>query len=151
MVHILSVAAIVLGLIASPVRAEEADPAKTPFAAVGTQFIEAFNRKDVAAVAALYAEDAIRVNSGGMIRGRAAIQRAIGEGLEAGAHDLKLRYHAAQIDGNTGWSVAEYDFQTRGKDGTATPVHGLATVAWIRDGQAWKIKVHTLVNTPPPK
>lgn len=93
---LLSVAALAVVLLASPLRAEQTDPEKSPFAAVGKQFAEAFNRKDAAAVGALYTDDAIRVNQGGITRGRAAIQKSIGDGLEAGAHDLKLRYHAAQ-------------------------------------------------------
>jgi uncharacterized protein (TIGR02246 family) len=143
--------ATVLILVLEPARSEAIDPATSPFAAVGKQYIEAYNRKDAAAVAALFADDAIRVTAGGMIQGREAIQKSTEAGLEAGGHDLRLRYHHAQIDGNTGWSVAEVDFGVRGKDGSVSPVHAFATSVWVRDGAAWKIKTQSIVNTPPPK
>jgi uncharacterized protein (TIGR02246 family) len=143
--------AAVLVLMTGSVRAEAIDPATSPFAAAGKQYIEAYNRKDAAAVAALFADDAVRVTAGGIIQGREAIQKSTEAGLEAGGHDLRLRYHHAQIDGNTGWSVAEVDFGVRGKDGSVSPVHAFATSVWVRDGAAWKIKTQSIVNTPPPK
>ena len=72
-------------------------------------------------------------------------------GLEAGGHDLRLRYHHTHIDGNTGWSVAEVDFSVRGKDGSVSPMHAFATSIWVRDGGAWKIKTQSIVNAPPAK
>src|ERR1044071_2397032 len=140
-----------LVLLAEPARSEAIDPATSPFAAAGKQYIEAYNRKDAAGVAALFADDAVRVTAGGIIQGREAIQKSTEAGLEAGGHDLRLRYHHAHVDGNTGWSVAEVDFGVRGKDGSVSPVHAFATSVWVRDGAAWKIKTHSIVNTPPPK
>jgi uncharacterized protein (TIGR02246 family) len=146
---IIGTAALVL--IAGLARAEPVDPASSPFAAAGKQYIEAFNRKDAAAVAALFTDDAVRVNAQGIIRGREAIQKAVETGLNAGAHDLNLRYHVANVDGNTGWSVAEFDYRIRGKDGAVSPARGFATTVWVRDGGAWKIKGQGLVNAPPPR
>ena len=148
---ILSVAAVLLMVFAAAVRAEETDPEKSPFAALGKQYVEAYNKKDAAIVATLFAEDAIRVNASGIIRGRAAIQKAVEAGLEAGNHDLTLRYHVAHIDGNTGWAVVESNSLVRGKDGTDTPARGFTTSVYVRDGGAWKIKAQTVVNAPPPK
>src|SRR5258705_283787 len=82
-------------------RAEAVDPATSPFAAVGKQYIEAYNRKDAAAVAALFADDAVRVTDRGIIQGRDAVQKSTEAGLEAGGHDLRLRYNHTHIDGNT--------------------------------------------------
>src|ERR1051325_9171772 len=124
---ILSVAAVLLMVFAAAVRAEETDPEKSPFAALGKQYVEAYNKKDAAIVATLFAEDAIRVNASGIIRSRAAIQKAVEGGLEGGNHDLTLRYHVAHIDGNTGWAVVESNSLVRGKDGTDTPARGFTT------------------------
>src|SRR5215208_4258787 len=121
-------AAAVFVVMAGPVRAEAVDPASSPFAALGKQYIEAFDKKDAAAAAALFAEDAIRVNAGGILRGRAAIQKAIETALESGVHDLKLQYHVAHVDGNTGCAVLESNSQVRGKDGALnTPAHGFTS------------------------
>ena len=138
-------------LIAGTARAEAIDPASSPFAAVGKQYIEAYNRKDAAAVAALFADDAVRVTDRGIIQGREAIQKSTEAGLEAGGHDLRLRYQHTHMDGNTGWSVAEVDYSVRGKDGSVSPMHAFATSIWVRDGAAWKIKAQQVVNAPPPK
>src|SRR5438477_3658741 len=143
--------AAVLVLMAGPVRTESVDAATSPFAAAGKQYVEAFNKKDAAAVAALFADDAIRVNAQGITRGREAIQKSTQAGLDAGSHSLNLRYHIAHIDGNTGWSVAEFDSQVRGKDGADAPVRGFATSVWVRDGGVWKIKGQSTFNVPPPK
>src|ERR1051325_7150862 len=111
-----------LVLLAEPARSEAIDPATSPFAAAGKQYVEAYNRKDAAGVAALFTEDAVRVNAQGLIRGRAEIQKSTQAALDAGGHSLSLRYDVAHINGNTGWSVAEFNFQVRGKDGTDAPV-----------------------------
>jgi uncharacterized protein (TIGR02246 family) len=143
--------AAVIVLIAEPVRSEAIDPATSPFAAVGKQYTEAYNRKDAAAVAALFADDAVRVTDRGIIQGREALQKSTEAGLDAGGHDLRLRYHHTHIDGNTGWSVAEVDYGVRGKDGSVSPMHAFATSVWIRDGGVWKIKTQSIVNAPPAK
>src|SRR5207248_4382821 len=96
--------AAVLFLMAGPARTESVDAATSPFAAAGKQYVEAFNKKDAAAVAALFADDAIRVNAQGITRGREAIQKSTQAGLDAGSHSLNLRYHIADIDSNIGWS-----------------------------------------------
>src|SRR4051794_11478565 len=119
---VLASATVVL-LMTGPARSEPIDPATSPFAAVGKQYIEAYNRKDAEAVAALFADDAVRVTASGIIQGREAIKKSTEAGLEAGGHDLRLRYHHTHIDGNTGWSVAEVDFSVRGKDGSVSPMH----------------------------
>ena len=138
-------------LVVGPARAEAIDPASSPFAAVGKQYTEAYNRKDAAGVAALFADDAVRVTDRGIIQGREAIQKSTEAGLEAGGHDLRLRYHHAHMDGNTGWSVAEVDYSVRGKDGSVSPMHAFSTSVWVRDGGAWKIRAQQITNAPPPK
>jgi uncharacterized protein (TIGR02246 family) len=145
------VGAAILVLMSVAPQAEPIDPATSPFAAVGKQYIEAYNRKDAAAVAALFADDAVRVTDRGIIQGREAIQKSTAAGLEAGGHDLRIRYHMTHIDGNTGWSVAEVDFAVRGKDGSVSPMHAFATSIWLRDGGTWKIKTQGITNAPPPK
>lgn len=145
------VGAAVFVLLTGTVQAQATDPANSPFAAVGKQYAEAFNRKDAAAVAALFADDAVRVNAQGIIRGREAIQKSVKSGLDAGAHDLKLQYHVAHVDGDTGWSLAEFNYRVRGKDGGVSPVRGFATTVWIQSGGVWKIKAQGLTSAPPPR
>ena len=91
--------AAVLALIAAPARTEPVDAATSPFAAAGKQYVEAYNRKDAAGVAALFTEDAVRVNAQGLIRGRAEIQKSTQAALDAGGHSLSLRYDVATLTG----------------------------------------------------
>ena len=146
-----AVTAAVLVVMAGSAWAQGSDPANSPFAAVGKQYIDAYNRKDAAAIAVLFTDDAVRVTDRGIIRGRADIQKSVEAGLNAGGHDLKLTYHVANIDGNTGWTVAEFDYRVRGKDGALSPMRGFATSVWANSGGAWKIKGQSLVIAPPPK
>ena len=150
MLRLIATAAFILLVTGAP-RAQPAAPADSPFAAVGKQYVDAFNRKDAAGVAALYTENAIMVRPAGILRGRAAIQRDREAAINAGAHDLGLRYHDYQITGDAGWSVSEYELAIRGKDGADTPVKGFASVVWVRDGGTWKIHLHTLNSSPPPR
>lgn len=143
--------ATVVMLAAGAARPEAMDPTTSPFAAVGKQYVEAYNRKNAAAVAALFTDDAVRVNAQGIIRGREAIHNATQAALDAGGRDLNLQYHETHVDGNTGWSVAEANFQVRGQDGKDLPAHVLATSFWIQSGGVWKIRAQSLVNAPPPK
>lgn len=53
----------------------KADPARAPIEKQGTAFAEAFNRGDIAAVAAMYSDDAIVFPpDGDMVQGRSAIE-----------------------------------------------------------------------------
>jgi uncharacterized protein (TIGR02246 family) len=149
--RLLGIGAAVLVLMVGPVRAEPVDPASSPFAAVGKQYIEAFNRKDAAAVAALFTDDAVRVNAQGIVRGREGIQKSLQGTIDAGGHDLNVHYRDTHIDGNTGWSVAEYDLRVRGKDGAVTPTYGIATSVWANSSGVWKIKAQGLTSVPPPR
>src|ERR1051325_2667467 len=123
--------AAVFVLLAVPVQAQSTDPANSPLAAVGKKYVEAYNRKDAAAVAALFTDDAVRVNTQGITRGREAIQKSTQAGLDAGGHDLKLQYLEAHIDGNTGWSIAEANVLVRGADGKDSPSRTLASLVWV--------------------
>jgi uncharacterized protein (TIGR02246 family) len=149
----IAVAAIIVAVsgLASAQQTQSTDPANSPFAAIGKQYVEAYNRKDAAAVAALFTDDAVRVNAQGIVRGREDIQKTTKDALDAGGHDLNLQYREAHIDGNNGWSIAEANFRVRGKDGADTPVRVLATTVWVQSGGVWKIRAQSLVNAPPPK
>jgi uncharacterized protein (TIGR02246 family) len=143
--------AAIIVIVSASAPAQSVDPANSPFAAVGKQYVEAYNRKDAAAVAALFTDDAVRVNAQGITRGRAAIQKLTEEAINGGGHDLTLQYQVVRIDGNTGWSIAEANFLVRGKDGAISPARVLATSVWVQTGGAWKIQAQSLVNAPPPK
>ena len=57
---------------------------------VHMQFTTAFNRQDAAGVAALFAEDGIRVTPQGIIQGRDAIQKDADKRFQSRFHDLAV-------------------------------------------------------------
>src|SRR5947209_5445581 len=57
---------------------------------VHVQFAAAFNRQDAAGLAALFAENGLRVTPQGIIQGREAIQRDSEKRFQARFHDLSV-------------------------------------------------------------
>ena len=141
--------AAAVGIMAGSAAAQS--PAQPPFAAVVQAYAEAFNRRDAAAVTALYTDDAILIVPTGILRGREAILKNREAAVKAGGHDLNVRVAAYEVQGTSAWSVAEYNLLVPGKDGSDTPSKGFASVFWVRSGDAWKLHVHTLSPAPPPQ
>ena len=70
---------------ASFAEAPKADPARAPIEKQGAAFAEAFNRGDIAAVAAMYSDDAIVFPpDGDMVQGRSAIEALWKETRDSG-------------------------------------------------------------------
>ncbi|MCK1368025.1 nuclear transport factor 2 family protein [Bradyrhizobium sp. 62] len=67
--------------------AQEKLSAESASANFQKNFASAYNRGDVDAVAAAFAEDAIRVTPSGIFQGRDAIRRSFQEALKIGLHD----------------------------------------------------------------
>jgi uncharacterized protein (TIGR02246 family) len=146
----IAVTAIIIAVAGSGAAQQATIPAgESPFAAAVQRWVDAFNKKDAAAVAALYTNDAIRVVPAGIHRGRDAIQKNLEAAVNAGMHGLSVRHVVHRVEGNNGWSVAEYDARIRGQDGADVPVKGFASAIWVRDGDAWKIQMH-MTNVAPP-
>src|SRR3954452_23591153 len=61
------------------------------YADLQKNFAEAYNRKDVDAMAAAFAEDAIRVTPSGIFVGRDAIRRNLQDVVEMGLHDYSVQ------------------------------------------------------------
>ena len=57
-----------------------------------TEFADAYNRKDVPAIAAFFSENAVRITPAGIFRGREAIGRALQRvSVDLGLHDYSVR------------------------------------------------------------
>jgi len=78
--------------------------------AINSRFFEAFTKRDAAGCVKDYAEDCIAVyDNETPIRGRAAIQKSYAEVLARGVTLKSLRTVDAQMDGNWGFCVLEFD------------------------------------------
>ena len=125
------------------------------FNALVEKFNEAFNNNDAAAVAALYAEDAIFLTVKGPLYGPQAIEKQYAEWFK-GAHysnrtgkidpnSFRMVGTADKIAYNGEWS---HTIQVKGRDPVQQKGYFLAIR--IREGDAWKIWMSAYNITPPP-
>ena len=124
---------------ASPTFAKEqntVDPeVRQQVEAVGMQFVEAFNKRDAAAVAALYTQDAVRVADwpgGESSVGREAIEKAFEvqfAGMSPRAVRKSIQMYA--IDDRIA-AISEF---------SQGFVHGHTVKIYVRDADTWKIRM----------
>jgi ketosteroid isomerase-like protein len=121
------------------------------FGSLATQQSEAFTNKDAAAVAALFTEDAVLVAPDGMFSGRQAIEKRYEGTFQRWPLTLfnDLRdCHLKAID-NAVWSYGEWGGTLQGQTGLEF-VKGYFSAIYVREGDAWKIRMLTLSERPRP-
>ena len=117
---------------------------------------EAENNNDGAAIAALYTRDAVFVTPEGPIIGRQAIQKWYTDLYQwwhrpSKNHITKCDGNAAYLmgtDGNELWATGEWSETGQGKNGEPIPIKGYWSDIYVREGDDWKIRVHTWNTTP---
>jgi ketosteroid isomerase-like protein len=121
-------------------------------AAIG-EFDEAFNKNDAAAVAALYTDDAVLVTDTGIVYGRQAIEQYRAELL----HEWRFDNHIARADqysphattGNEMWVTGEWSCAVRRQsEAPSMQVSGFWSAIYVRDGDAWKMRMEIYNVTP---
>lgn len=155
---------VILGLAAGAILVAAAGPApaQTDKSAAGASQIaagmknaqDAYNRKDAAALAAFFTQDALYVSPFGILRGRAAIRKHFATEFKAGFHDLRIHLDSDRIRGNTAWAVGDWSARGPGKNGSERPFHGYLSEVYVRVGHAWKVEVDTALGAepnPPPQ
>ena len=115
--------------------------------ALAIQYESAFNRHDADAVAALFAEDGVRVSSHGEVRGRPAIAKQFAkyEFQMWNCADLLKRIDRVYTVGNRVmaqgiWSLT---YQEQGFAGSTKSNDGHVSWVLVREGDAWKIARET--------
>ncbi|MCK1491044.1 nuclear transport factor 2 family protein [Bradyrhizobium sp. 180] len=63
-------------------------------------FSEAYNRGDLDAMAATFAENAVRVTPSGIFQGRDAIRRSFSDALKLGLHDYSVERTVSRPEGS---------------------------------------------------
>lgn len=113
---------------------EEARPA---IEARAVEWAEAVNAGDFAAVAALYAEDAIVLPPGSdAVEGRAAIQEMMAAGF-GGIEGLQVELETTEVYAVHGAAVEIGTYSMNGADGHID--HGKYMVAWTETDDGWLI------------
>lgn len=124
------------------------DPAAAEVERVRDAWIEAANRDDAAAVAALYADDATVVTAAGeVVRGREAIERMWAEGF-GGVDDTRVTPSRTGVSGDLAFDAGE--FRQTVHEGVPAPARGRYIVVLRRqeDG-SWRIVEHISAVPPP--
>ncbi len=106
-----------------------------------TQFCEAVNRGDAAAVAALYAEDAkLLPPNTEMVSGRQAIQAFWEGALEMGVWDINLESVGVGYDGNLAYEIGAYTLNIQPEGGQAMTDTGKYVLVRKRQADGtWKM------------
>ena len=108
----------------------------------------AANRKDAAAVAALYTEDAMRVTPRGISYGRAAIEKDLVETFKV-TSNIADKVQKVQVVGEMVLVTATWSATLQSKDG---PIQagGFWGGVYVRDGDAWKTRLAIINRALPP-
>jgi uncharacterized protein (TIGR02246 family) len=144
-ISFLLIASLVTGLATSALGQQNVPQADQQAAReVHIQFTTAFNRQDGAGLAALFAEDGIRVTPQGIIQGRDAIQKDADRRFQARFHDLSITPLIVRALGNSIWEAGEWTMKIGDQ-----PVRGYFAMTLVREGNAVIIRDDTFNIVPP--
>ncbi len=116
----------------------------TAIADVQKHFAEAYNHKDVDAMAAAFTENGVRVTPSGIFQGRDAIRRNLQDVLDMGLHDYTVQRTISRSEGNFVFNAGEWQAKLGDK-----PFHGYYTAILIREGDQAKIMEETVTIAAP--
>ena len=101
-----TVICVLLGAISSAVAQPLTE--NEAFQQVQKQFAEAYNRKDVNAMAELFTENGFRVTPSGIFNGRDAIRRDMQSSIEMGVHDYTVQRTVSRREGKFVLNAGEW-------------------------------------------
>jgi uncharacterized protein (TIGR02246 family) len=106
------------------------------------QYDTNYNRKDAAAMAALYTSDGILVApSGQIIRGRDALQAYYVKRFASGAHSHAIQVIEVHVQGDGGYVLSEFSVTAPGANGELREVHGHIVSVCRRDSDGWHLRI----------
>jgi ketosteroid isomerase-like protein len=136
----IAISAMVVMLLAAvtPASTQQAEPdvGGELFEKLQSEFAEAYNRKDVAAMAAFFSENAVRITPAGVFRGRDAIGRELRRVvIDLGLHDYSVRRTVSRLEGGMVFNAGEW----QAKLSDNRQFHGYCSALLVREGDAVKI------------
>jgi ketosteroid isomerase-like protein len=114
--------------------------------------VDDFNKHDAAAIAALYASNAVLVGpTGDVAKGRAAIEQTEANTIKGfGNFKFASVVKDGGAVGNGVWFTFETTIESKAGSGPTIHVHGLSVLA-PDGGKSWKLAATSLAaNVPPP-
>ncbi|MGY4367891.1 ketosteroid isomerase-like protein [Bradyrhizobium sp. LB1.3] len=134
--------------LATPASTQQAEPVAggEPFEKMQSEFAEAYNRKDIAAMAGFFSENGVRITPAGIFRGRDAIGRELRRVvIDLGLHDYSVRRTVSRLEGDMVFNAGEW----QAKLGDGQQFRGYYSALLVREGDAVKIFEETVnVATP---
>jgi ketosteroid isomerase-like protein len=143
---VISIAAFILFGAVTTISARQNVPSAggDPFQKVQSEFAEAYNRKDVAAMAAFFSKNGVRITPSGIFRGRDAIRREMQRVIELGLHDYSVQRNVSRLQGNMVFNAGEWKAKLGGH-----LLHGYYSALLVREGDEVKIFEETVnVSSP---
>lgn len=114
------------------------------YADLQKNFAEAFNRKDVDAMAAAFTEDAVRVTPSGIFVGREAIRRNLQDVVNMDLHDYSVERNVSRSYGSFVFNAGEWQAKLGDQ-----PLHGYYTAIIVLDGTQANIMEETVTIAAP--
>lgn len=115
---------------------------------VSEAFVAAYNAKDLARIASLYAEDAeLMPPDSPLIKGRSAIEALFREKFEQNC-TMELSSSASEFSGTHGFDTGRIAVTMNGPEGGSQRVEGKYLAVLKRIGGEWKIAYHMQTVEP---
>ena len=113
--------------------------------------VDAVNRHDSYAVAAVFWEDGVEVTPYGILSGRPAIEHGLAEQYKTSdVRDFTETWDEVHVTGDHAWYVAHWSANNMTPSGERRPVKGsIAGFLEKRSGE-WKVRLHASFPTLPP-
>jgi ketosteroid isomerase-like protein len=137
-------AIIVLGVVTvTPASSQQIEPGAGGelFEKMQSEFAVAYNRKDIAAMAAFFSENGVRITPAGIFRGRDAIGRELQRVVfDLGLHDYSVRRTVSRLEGGMVFNAGEW----QAKLGDGQQLRGYYSALLVREGDGVKIFEETV-------
>jgi uncharacterized protein (TIGR02246 family) len=114
-----------------------------------TKYLEIYNKKDAAGLAALYTDDGLLVPPGPITTGRQNIEKAWRAVFDAGRTGLHYDIQQVQAEGNVVWSVGQFTVMAPDESGVLQERQGNFANIYQWEGDGLKFRVHAFSFLPP--
>jgi ketosteroid isomerase-like protein len=116
---------------------------------LGMKYDDAYGKKDAAALAALFTEDAVCATPEGLFSGRQTIEKACSADFQRWPATSQF-HQTDQLNavGNGAWSVGQWWRTLDGQDGPVF-VRGYWSALMVPEGDGWKLRMLIFNETSP--
>jgi uncharacterized protein (TIGR02246 family) len=136
--RVASILSIIIVSLFTPAVADDAD-LKKQVEQIGTAYIESFNKRDAAGIAALFVTGGIFVNQSGP---KTNIAQAIEGTFKAGFNHAETQVDQVwPLGSDTALGMGQIRLSGNNQSGAAIEFAAFWTATYVRDGGKWKIRM----------